>query len=56
MLAIAIGYLIVSFITIYFIKDIETATSEFAGMGIRGLLPAFIYAIFNTSLPNEKKS
>ena len=53
MLVIAISYLIVSFITIYLIKDIETATSEFAGMGISALLPALIYAIFNTSLPEE---
>lgn len=53
MLVIAIGYLIVSFITIYLIKDIETATSEFDGMGISALLPALIYAIFNTSLPEE---
>ena len=53
MLPIAISYLIVSFITIYLIKDIETATSEFAGMGISALLPALIYAIFNTALPEE---
>ena len=53
MLVIAIGYLIVSFITIYLIKDIETATSEFDGMAISALLPALIYAIFNTSLPEE---
>lgn len=53
MLVIAIGYLIVSFITIYLIKDIDTATSEFDGMGISALLPALIYAIFNTSLPEE---
>ena len=53
MLPIAISYLIVSFITIYLIKDIETATSEFAGMGISALLPALIYAIFNTALSEE---
>ena len=53
MLPIAISYLIVSFITIYLIKDIETATSEFAGMGVSALLPALIYAIFNTALPEE---
>ena len=53
MLVIAISYLIVSFITIYLIKDIETATSEFAGMGVSALLPALIYAIFNTALPEE---
>lgn len=53
MLPIAISYLIVSFITIHLIKDIETVTSEFAGMGVSALLPALIYAIFNTALPEE---
>ena len=53
MLAITPGYIVVSFITLYLIKDIKTATSEFYGMGIRALLPALVYAIFNTSLPEE---
>lgn len=52
-LVIAISYIMVSLITIYLIKDIETATSEFDGMGINALLPALVYAIFNTSLPEE---
>ena len=53
MLVIAISYIMVSFITMYLIKDIETETSEFYGMGISALLPALVYAIFNTSLPEE---
>jgi membrane protease YdiL (CAAX protease family) len=53
MLIIATSYIMVSCITIYLMKDIETATSEFDGMGISALLPALIYAIFNTSLPEE---
>lgn len=53
MLVIAISYIMVSFFTMYLIKDIETAISEFDGMGISALLPALVYAIFNTSLPEE---
>lgn len=34
-------------------KDVETATSAFSGLGIGGILPALVYSIFNTSLPEE---
>lgn len=47
------GYILMSFAILYLTKDIETATSEFDGMGISALLPALVYAIFNTSLPEE---
>lgn len=50
---ISLLFMIVSFMTLYMLKDIETATSEFKGLGISALLPALIYAIFNTSLPEE---
>lgn len=50
---ISLVFMTVSIITLYLIKDIETATSEFKGLGISALLPALIYAIFNTSLPEE---
>ena len=36
-----------------FDKRYWKATSEFKGLGISALLPALIYAIFNTSLPEE---
>ena len=50
---ISLVFMTASIITLYLIKDIETATSEFKGLGISALLPALIYAIFNTSLPEE---
>lgn len=53
MLIIAVSYIVISSIIIYLIKDVETAVSEFNGMGIKGLLPALIYSVFNTSLPEE---
>lgn len=52
-LLISISYILVSFVTIYSTKDIETATSEFNGMRLSALFPALVYAIFNTSLPEE---
>ena len=52
-IVISLVFMTVSIITLYLIKDIETATSEFKGLGISALLPALIYAIFNTSLPEE---
>ena len=50
---ILLVFMVVSFLTLCMVKDIETATSEFKGLGISALLPALIYAIFNTSLPEE---
>ncbi len=52
-LVISLLFIPVSIYTLYIIKDIETATSEFKGLGISALLPALIYAVFNTSLPEE---
>lgn len=52
-LFILLFFIIVSTLTLFMLKDIETATSKFAGLGVKGLLPAFIYAVFNTSLPEE---
>lgn len=52
-IVISLVFMTVSILTLYLIKDIETATSEFKGLRISALLPALIYAIFNTSLPEE---
>lgn len=52
-IVISLVFMTVSILTLYLIKDIETATSEFKELGISALLPALIYAIFNTSLPEE---
>lgn len=52
-IAILLFFMVLSILTLYMIKDIETATSEFKGLGISALFPALIYAIFNTSLPEE---
>ena len=44
---------IIAFLTLMLVKDIETATSEFTGLGVKGIFAALVYAIFNTSLPEE---
>ena len=46
-------FIMVSVFTLYLTKDVETATSEFEGLGISALLTAFVYAVFHTSLPEE---
>lgn len=52
-IVISFVFMTISILTLYLIKDIETATSEFKGLGITALFPALIYAIFHTSLPEE---
>ena len=48
-----IAFGVISIITLSMIKNVETATSEFAGMGISALPSALVYAVLNTSLPEE---
>ena len=52
-LGVATIFICVSIFILYMIKDVETATSEFQSLGLQALLPALVYAIFNTSLPEE---
>ena len=52
-IVVSIIYVIISFLTLMLVKDIEAATSEFTGLGVKGIFAALIYAIFNTSLPEE---
>ncbi len=42
-----------SIVILFITKDIETATSQFAGLGIAGLVPAVLYAFVQTSLTEE---
>lgn len=53
-----IVFMIVAFMAVfigilYALKGVETATSQFAGMGIAGLPSALIYAFLTTSLSEE---
>ncbi len=46
-------YLLISLILLNSLKNIENATTEFQGLGFAALPAIFIYAIFNTSFPEE---
>ncbi len=52
-LSVSAAFLLVSVFIIYTLKNIETATSEFLGLGIKALPAILIYAIFNTALAEE---
>ena len=44
---------IISVAILFIVKDVETATSQFSGLGIAGLMPAMLYAFVQTSLTEE---
>lgn len=52
-IAISVVFILLGAITLYILKDVETATSEFAGLGMSALPAIFVYAIFNTAFPEE---
>ncbi|MDE6798647.1 MAG: CPBP family intramembrane metalloprotease, partial [Ruminococcus sp.] len=49
----SIIFLAVSAFMLYTIRNIETSTSVFSGLGIKALPAILVYAIFNTSFPEE---
>lgn len=50
---VSVVFLFLGGLTLYAIKGTETATSEFTGLGIKGLPAILIYATLNTALPEE---
>ena len=46
-------FLIMEFLILYSAREIETAISEFYGLGFIALPAILIYAVFNTALPEE---
>lgn len=50
---ITVAFLAVSVFMLYTLKDIETAASEFSGLGMKALPAVLVYAVLNTSLPEE---
>lgn len=49
----SIAFLLLVAFILYTVKDIETATSDFAGLGVVAIPAIFVYAVFNTSFPEE---
>ena len=50
---VAVAFLFSGVITLYTIRGVETATSEFAGLGVIAIPAIIIYATFNTAFPEE---
>lgn len=48
-----IAFLILSVYMLSSLKGVETATSDFAGLGAAAVPAALVYALFNTALPEE---
>lgn len=53
MIGVSIAFIPVGVLTLYLLRGIETAASEFSGMGAQAILPIIVYAVFNTALPEE---
>lgn len=51
--SVLVLFLITSVFILYSLKNVNVASSEFTGLGIKSLPSILIYAIFNTSLPEE---
>ena len=52
-MATAVGFLLLGYFILYLLQNVETAFSEFNGLGIRAIPAIFIYAVFNTAFPEE---
>ena len=50
-LGISVAFILMSVIILYLIRNVETATSVFWGLGIKAVPAIIVYAVFNTSLP-----
>lgn len=50
---VTVGFLLCGVYTLYTLKDVETATSEFTGLGAAAIPAILVYAIFNTALSEE---
>lgn len=52
-LIVIIAFLLLSVYMIFITKDISTATSQFDGLGVKGLISAIIYSFVQTSFTEE---
>ena len=53
MAGVTVSFLVLSAFMLFFLKNVEMATSEFEGLGIKAVPAILVYAILNTSLPEE---
>ncbi len=52
-LGITAAFIALAFFMLYLMKGVETATSDFAGLGIKALPAIIVYAALNTALSEE---
>lgn len=50
---VSVAFLLIGTFTLYTIRDVETATSDFTGLGASAIPAIIIYAAFNTAFPEE---
>ena len=50
---ISAAFSLISILMLYAVRDVDTAVSDFSGLGIKALPAILIYAILNTALPEE---
>ena len=46
-------FLVLGALTLYMLRDIKIATSEFEGLGIQAIPAIIVYAVFHTAFPEE---
>lgn len=50
---VSILFILVGMVTLFTIKNVKTATSNFSGLGVKAIPAIIIYAALNTALPEE---
>ena len=50
---VTVAFLFSGVLTLYALRGVETATSEFAGLGLVAIPAIIVYATFNTAFPEE---
>ena len=48
-----IAFVILGTFDLYMLKDVQLATSKFSGLGVKAIPFVIVYAVFNTSMPEE---
>ena len=46
-------FVILGTFDLYMLKDVQLATSKFSGLGVKAIPAVIVYAVFNTSMPEE---
>lgn len=52
-LSVSFAFLLLGVFTLIILRNVETAASEFAGMGVLAIPAIIVHAVFNTGFPEE---